>query len=134
MKFTITGLATFTFVLGVFLPAISTAEEFSYRVECRKTSDRGCTADNTSCKTAPSGQLFINVKMAGGQGWLPEKVRCSKSEGDQRSVLATVNLPDGTMTTVDVTGYTQICVNAHAESGSGGANLNKVAWANCTVT
>lgn len=100
---------------------------FTLRVECRKDSDRGCTASGRICANAPSGYYFAagqSVAGAHNNSWSPGHAPvCGTATTGAEGVPV-----NGLLAPISM------CAGLHAESGSGGANLGKVAFVNCTYT
>lgn len=118
------------------LPAYSqSAEDISPFVadsfKCQSKSDRGATCDRTVCTNAPANYAYIKdtlkVREISGNG---RNRRCNFSLEEMRDVEFA--LPSGVKATMQMPG--KICVNAHAETGSGVRNISRTAWAQCELT
>lgn len=100
--------------------------------KCQASDDKGATCDRTVCTNAPANYAYwkdslslTSISGAGnGSRW------CRMTFGDMRNVP--VSVPAGGTITVQLPG--QICVNAHAETGSGVGNISVTAWNQCQLT
>lgn len=99
--------------------------------KCQSSSDRGATCDRTNCTSAPSNYAFWEKSLkldnisSGGRN-----NRCTMSFDNMRDVE--VSLSSGEKATLKQPG--KICVNAHAETGSGAANIGRTAWTQCQLS
>lgn len=100
---------------------------FSLRVECRKDSSRGCTASGRICSNAPAGTYFSAGQSVSGQhvsSWSPGRQPiCGEATTGADGVVVNGLLAP-----------TSMCAGLHAESGSGMANIGKVAYVECSYT
>ena len=117
-------------ILAVFGVSWAGAEEATLRVECRKTSDRGCSANGAPAYQAPPGKYVKATSLSTGtviNYWAKNPV-C----GAAKPAGFVVYAPQG----VDVEAQlpTSFTAPLHVESGSGGINIGKVAFVNCRYT
>lgn len=114
---------------GVGYPLKAAAESVSetFRTECRKTSDRGCSANGAGVYQAPSGYYIEADSISEGQvvNYWKKQPRCYAPKLDGR---VAVPFPG---TTAVATFFTSFNAPMHVESGSGGGNLGQVAFVNC---
>lgn len=103
----------------------SKIEKFDIRVECRKSSDRGCTAHDSQEFSAPLGMLIYSdaTIVEAQNGWGDGKQFCNLDFGGE----VEVDFVEADMM------YRTVRLTAHAESGSGFMNLGKVAFRSCRV-
>lgn len=114
----------------IVFPSVSWGGETVFRTECKKTDDRGCTADGPVCYTAPHGKA-INPGSLPAQGtvvnhWNKEP-RCGKAVAGQLEYFQVPGAQSGVVAAY-VTGF---CANIHIESGSGFDNIGSNAFVNC---
>jgi len=95
------------------------------RVECRKTSGRGCTAHAERCFNAPPGHYFTPQSVAGRiTGKLsPRTHYCTKASTGKDGVVVNGLLAP-----------TSMCATLHAESGGGIGGRNQVYYIKCGYT
>lgn len=113
------------------IPNFVQADEAILRVECRKGSDRGCTAHGPACYQAPAGKYIKSGTLSKvGQvvNFWSKQPRCLAAE-------TTSSIPY-TFPGTDIIASldTGFCATLHIESGSGFSNLGKVAFVNCKYT
>ena len=99
---------------------------FMLRVDCRKDSDRGCTASNRVCANAPEGRYFAPQTVSGA-------VDSALSPG--RDPICGVAETGGQGVPVNgLLAPTSMCAGLHAESGSGFGGLGQEYYVNCRYT
>ena len=116
--------------LGLFhsvIPASAESVEQSFRTECRKAHSGGCSANGQGVYQAPTGYYIEKDSISSGEPlnyWMKQP-RCYQPQLD-----GSVSIPfPGT--TAMATFYTSFKAPMHVESGSGMANIGKVAFVNC---
>lgn len=123
---TVTALACLVSIAGQAY-AQSKSHQFTLRVECRKGSDRGCTASARVCANAPEGYYFAagqSIAGAHNNSWSPGHAPvCGTATTGAEGVPI-----NGLLAPISM------CAGLHAESGSGGMNIGKVAFVNCNYT
>lgn len=121
--------ATFFTITLTATPVL--ADEAILRVECKKESDRGCTADGLVTYQAPSGK-YIKAGSISPSGtvmnyWNKEP-RCLEAKPSASVPFA---VPETDIVASLDTAFT---AHLHIESGSGMLDLGKVAFVNCKYT
>lgn len=102
--------------------------KFPLRVECRKTSDKGCTADpGPVCANAPSGYFFAAGQSVSGQ--LVSK-HSPRTHWCKEASTGAQGVPIGG----GLLAPTSMCASLHAESGGGMGGLNDVFHIECSYT
>jgi len=114
-------------IAAILLAGIASAETVTLRVECRKDSDRGCTASGRACSAIGDSRYIVPGSPSGGtvQNYWSKNPRCGAPEADGYVAVPDTGLP------YPPSYATQVCASLHVESGSGFANLGKVAFVNC---
>lgn len=121
------ALATALFFCSV---ASAVAETATLRVECRKTSDRGCTGHQRVCFSTPNGHYMVEGSVSEGSvnnSW-GKNATCGPANPDGYVAVSGTNLP------FPPSYPTQFCASLHIESGSGLNNLGQVAFVNCNYS
>lgn len=106
--------------------SVTDSHSFELRVECRKSSDRGCTASAPVCANAPSGRYFAVQSVSGSDAG-------SYSPG-HAPVCGIASTGAEGVSIGGLLAPTSMCANLHAESGSGISNIGKVFYAKCRYT
>lgn len=113
----------------LLLANIAAAESANstFRAECRKTSDRGCSADKIGVYQAPTGYYIEPSSISAGEvlNYWMKQPRCLLPTLDGRVAIPFPN------SDASATFYTSFKAPLHVESGSGGANIGKVAFVDC---
>ena len=132
-KFGIVFIGLFS-ALAFSEPALAQkTTEAVLRVECRKTSDRGCTGRGDQVIAAPAGYYIVRDSISPGQ------VLNTNNRGGYRPLCGPARMAGsvpfpvpGTDIIADL--FTSAVASLHVESGSGGGDLNKVFFVNCRYT
>ena len=121
------SLSLFT---GVAFPTLTLAAESNVRAECRKTSDRGCTAHTKATIKAPDGQYLIPDSLSNGE------VTGTNNRGGYTPLCGPVKAT-GTVpyqlpgTDIIAYLYTSAEATLHVESGGGFGDMQQVFYVNC---
>ncbi len=120
-------LILFSVALATIGGAAATAAEANFRAECRKTNDRGCSADTFGVYNAPPGKYIEPDSVTSGSvvNYWKKQPRCHKPVLEGR---VGYTIPG---TTATATFFTSFKAPLHVESGSGGGDIGKVAFVNC---
>lgn len=129
MKFFLSCFATALLVST--LPSVAQeAREATLRVECRKTSDSGCTGHANQVISAPSGYYIVRDSISPGQ------VINTNNRGGYRPLCGPATMSGsvpfpvpGTDIIADL--FTSAYAPLHVESGGGGGDLGQVFYVNC---
>lgn len=107
--------------------ATAASMDTTFRAECRKTSDRGCSADKFGVYQAPSGYYIEPKSISVGEviNYWKKQPRCHLPILDG---LVSVPFPGSDAV---ATFYTSFKAPIHVESGSGFADMGKVAFVDC---
>ncbi|WP_157374352.1 hypothetical protein [Salipiger sp. CCB-MM3] len=114
-------------VCAIALATPTLAAQANFRAECRKTSDRGCSANANGVYNAPPGKYIEEQSVTSGQVlnyWLKQPI-CGKPTLEGKVYK---QFPG---TTATATFHTSFKAPIHVESGSGGGNIGKVAFIDC---
>lgn len=103
------------------------SDTVTLRAECRKGSDRGCTASYPVCYTAPDGKFIRASSLSPGSvlGYWSKNPRCGSPEVGS---LLPYTIPG---TDLETQLPLSFCAHLHVESGSGFSSIGKVAYVNC---
>lgn len=117
----------FSFIVLVLTAQAGLSDTVTLRAECRKGSDRGCTASYPVCYTAPNGKFIRASSMSPGSilGYWSKKPRCGAPEVGS---LLPYTIPG---TDLETQLPLSFCAHLHVESGSGFINIGKVAYVDC---
>lgn len=113
-------------IIGVSLNAA--AADATLRAECRKPDDRGCTARATNCVSAPDGKYIDNVTPGSVVDFWNKNAQCG---APRMASHVPFQIPN---TDINAFLFTSFCADLHVESGSGPADIGKVAYVNCRYT
>lgn len=99
-------------------------------MKVQSTSDRGATADHTSCFDAPDNYGFLPTTLAVSElSAVGKNRRCVI---DAPTELVDVQTTGGL--TIQVPVAHKVCVTAHSETGSGYGSIGRTAWVQCQLT
>lgn len=121
-------MRTLVFAAALVLsPAVGSSETVTLRAECRKGSDRGCTASYPVCHTAPDGKFIRASSLSPGSvlGYWSKNPRCGAPEVGS---LLPYTIPG---TDLETQLPLSFCAHLHVESGSGFSGIGKVAYVDC---
>lgn len=82
-------------IAAILLAGIASAETVTLRVECRKDSDRGCTASGRACSAIGDNRYIVPGSPSGGtvQNFWSKNPRCGAPEADGYAAVPNTGLP-----------------------------------------
>ncbi len=120
----------FTSVVFALIAQAGLSDTVTLRAECRKSSDRGCTASYPVCHTAPDGKFIRASSLSPGSvlGYWSMNPSCGSPEVGS---LLPYTIPG---TDLETQLPLSFCANLHVESGSGFSSIGKVAYVDCAYS
>jgi len=122
-------LCSLVLLLAAF-PGHALGDTAILRGECRKGSDRGCSVDVRSCYEAPQGFYIVDGSLSQGSvdGYWNRNPICGPAEV---TAFSRYLIPQ---TVVVAELAKAFCASLHVESGSGFADIGRVAYINCSYS